>query len=56
VTFRAAPVVITREHSLDTPGLWEVGRVLKIGDLNLVDYDVLVDMAVVDQNVVRFDI
>ena len=56
MTFRAAPVIISSEHSFDTPGLWEIGCILKIRELYLFDYDLLVNMAVIDHNVVRFNI
>ena len=56
MTFRAAPIVISRQHAFDAPGLWKVGHVLKISDLHLFHYDVLVILAVVDHDIVRFDI
>lgn len=54
--FWATPVVVASERSFDTLRLRQVGSILQIDELDLIDYSLLIGKPTVNQNIIGLNV
>lgn len=56
MSFRTAPILVAYLSSPNVAAGWNIGRIFEITETNLINDDAIVDLAPLDQDIVRFDV